>query len=421
MSRTQVTSVSGNLSKEVRATDLLLEHVKSGSDGCLLVSNGFITWYLYLEGGQLIYATHSADPFDHLDRHLRNLSRQNSSLTNELRTQVRVKFSANPSTSTTTLCPDYQAISWLVLTATINQSAAGNLVEAMSREVLESYILLQEGTYKFVPKSNEMAIYCNLEPQPLLQECQERIKAWQALGPEISSPYQRPCLSKQNTPQQSQSEEKIQKLKKILRGFSFRHLAILLNLDELKLAQSLRPLILNGTIQLKDALSPFDQLPSVLNVSVEENSGNTENKDNGHQSQQSNDLKALGNTEALQKEYVIACIDDSPAILNTINRYLQDHDVSVVMISDPVKALMQIMRAKPDLILLDVGMPWVDGYELCRLVRKNSKLKKIPIVMVTGNTGLIDRSKAKLSGANDYMTKPFTQVDLLKMVFRHLS
>jgi two-component system, chemotaxis family, response regulator PixG len=62
----------------------------------------------------------------------------------------------------------------------------------------------------------------------------------------------------------------------------------------------------------------------------------------------------------------------------------------------------------------------VDGYELCRLLRKHPMFKKTPIIMVTGNTGLIDRARAKIAGTTDYMTKPFTQDQLLKMVFRYL-
>lgn len=91
------------------------------------------------------------------------------------------------------------------------------------------------------------------------------------------------------------------------------------------------------------------------------------------------------------------------------------------MISDPVKALMQIVRSKPDLILLDVTMPNLDGYELCSLLRRHPSFKAVPVVMVTGNTGFIDRAKAKLAGASSYLTKPFTQSDLLKTVFKHLS
>jgi chemotaxis family two-component system response regulator PixG len=119
--------------------------------------------------------------------------------------------------------------------------------------------------------------------------------------------------------------------------------------------------------------------------------------------------------------YTIACIDDSPTVLNAINSFLDDKSFSVLMINNPVKALMQIVRSKPDLILLDVEMPNLDGYELCSLLRRHSFFKDTPIIMVTGNTGFIDRAKAKLVRASGYLTKPFTQSDLLKMVFKHLT
>ena len=121
-----------------------------------------------------------------------------------------------------------------------------------------------------------------------------------------------------------------------------------------------------------------------------------------------------------QTTYTVACIDDSPTVLNAIQKFLEDQSLSVVAINDPVKALMQIVRSKPDLILLDITMPNLDGYELCALLRRHPRYKRTPIVMVTGNTGLIDRARAKLVRASGYLTKPFTQSDLLKMVFKHL-
>ena len=122
-----------------------------------------------------------------------------------------------------------------------------------------------------------------------------------------------------------------------------------------------------------------------------------------------------------KKTYSIACIDDSPTVLNSINSFLDDQGFSVVMINDPVKALMQVVRLKPDLILLDVGMPNLDGYELCSLLRKHRLFKTTPIIMVTGHTGFLDRAKAKLVRASGYLTKPFNQSQLLQMVFKHLS
>ncbi len=118
--------------------------------------------------------------------------------------------------------------------------------------------------------------------------------------------------------------------------------------------------------------------------------------------------------------YTIACIDDSPTILRSIKNFLDEHEFSVVTINDPVKALIQILRSKPDLILLDVEMPNLDGYELCSLLRRHSTFKNTPIIMVTGRTGFLDKAKAKMVRSSGYLTKPFNQADLLKIVFKHL-
>jgi twitching motility two-component system response regulator PilG len=124
---------------------------------------------------------------------------------------------------------------------------------------------------------------------------------------------------------------------------------------------------------------------------------------------------------ATKPRYTVACIDDSPTILQAISTFLDDTNFLVLMINDPVKALMQVARSKPDVILLDVGMPNLDGYELCSLLRRHPYFKNTPIIMVTGHTGFIDRARAKLVGASGYLTKPFTQSELLKTMFKYLT
>jgi two-component system, chemotaxis family, response regulator PixG len=121
------------------------------------------------------------------------------------------------------------------------------------------------------------------------------------------------------------------------------------------------------------------------------------------------------------KTYTIVCIDDSPTVINAIKSFLDEQVFHVVGINDPLKALMQILRTKPNLILLDIEMPNLDGYELCSLLRKHSHFKDTPIVMVTGRTGFIDRAKAKMVRASGYLTKPFNQAELLKIVFQHID
>jgi twitching motility two-component system response regulator PilG len=140
------------------------------------------------------------------------------------------------------------------------------------------------------------------------------------------------------------------------------------------------------------------------------------------------DIESVGNinnkpTQQLSKKslYTIACIDDSQTVLNSIKLFLDENTFTVVTINDPVKALMQILRSKPDLILLDVEMPNLDGYELCSLLRRHSAFKNTPIIMVTGRTGFIDRAKAKIVRSSGYLTKPFTQSELLKIVFKHID
>lgn len=122
-----------------------------------------------------------------------------------------------------------------------------------------------------------------------------------------------------------------------------------------------------------------------------------------------------------KKLYTVVCIDDSQTILDSIKLFLEGDRFSVVTINDPLKALMKIIRSKPDIILLDVEMPNLQGFELCSLLRRHSDLKDIPIIMVTSRKGFIDKAKAKMVRSSGYLTKPFTQEGLLKMLFKHLE
>ncbi|MBW4606329.1 MAG: response regulator [Hassallia sp. WJT32-NPBG1] len=122
-----------------------------------------------------------------------------------------------------------------------------------------------------------------------------------------------------------------------------------------------------------------------------------------------------------EKTYTIVCIDDSLSVLNVMKFFLEDEIFSVIGINDPLKALTQIIRSKPDLILLDVEMPDIGGYELCRLLRKHSFFKNTPVIMVTGRTGFKDRAKAKIVRSSGYLTKPFTKAELLKIIFQNIS
>ncbi|AFZ57382.1 response regulator [Anabaena cylindrica FACHB-243] len=121
-----------------------------------------------------------------------------------------------------------------------------------------------------------------------------------------------------------------------------------------------------------------------------------------------------------KKNYTIFCVDDNPVVLNTIRGFLDEQIFSVMGVTDSLKALVEIFRVKPDMILLDASMPNLDGYEICGLLRKQASFRNTPVIMVTEKPSLVDRAKAKLVRASGCMTKPVNQGDLLRIIFQHM-
>lgn len=388
--------------------------------GCIYLSSESVDWLFYLHQGKLVYGTHSIDPLDRLERHLRRLSNQIKSLTRDLVYQIRVQWENNSGNDLTKLA-EYEVINWLVAEKKITPENAINLIHNLTQEVLETYLVLHHVVQKdlFFPSVN-FTPFCEFELGKFINTCEQRLKIWQSFGKQVTTPWQRPYFFLNPYAQQKLSNEQIQKLGKLLKGYSFYHLAAILHQDELNLVQRFYPLIEHKTLMIREPQSPYNKLPKfsdkLINIDSE-----TINKED----EATADLTISGifnsSLSLANKVWKIACIDDSQTMLNEMSRFLDADNFSVSTIKDSLKALMQIIRIKPDLILLDVSMPHVDGYKLCSLIRRNSQFKTTPIIMVTAKTGLIDRARARMCGANDYMTKPFTQEELLKMVFRYLS
>lgn len=121
------------------------------------------------------------------------------------------------------------------------------------------------------------------------------------------------------------------------------------------------------------------------------------------------------------KRYKVVCIDDSPTVLDTIQRHLGSDRFEIATVENPMASLSALFDLKPDLILMDVSMPGIDGNRLCTILKRSSVFTDVPIIMVSGNTGLLDKEKAKAAGATDYLTKPFSKEELLAMVEGHLQ
>lgn len=119
-------------------------------------------------------------------------------------------------------------------------------------------------------------------------------------------------------------------------------------------------------------------------------------------------------------KYKILIVDDEPDIVETLSFMLQARNFDVVTASDGLEALSKVKSERPDLVLLDIMMPGMDGYEVCIKLKTDKETKNIPVVMLTArgeNEAVIRAHKA---GANDYIVKPFTLPTLVNKLNRLL-
>ncbi len=112
----------------------------------------------------------------------------------------------------------------------------------------------------------------------------------------------------------------------------------------------------------------------------------------------------------------IMVVDDSITVRKVTQRLLQRHDYEVLLAKDGVDALSVLHDHKPDVMLLDIEMPRMDGFELATIIRHDDKLKNLPIIMITSRTGEKHRERAESIGVNRYMGKPYNEVDLLQSI-----
>ncbi len=117
----------------------------------------------------------------------------------------------------------------------------------------------------------------------------------------------------------------------------------------------------------------------------------------------------------------ILIVDDEPNNLDVLNNCLRDADFKVLTAESGVSALKRVNYIKPDMILLDVMMPGMDGFETCRRLKKNEVTKDTPIIFITAKVETVDKVEGLEIGAVDYITKPFEAAEVIARVNRHLT
>lgn len=124
--------------------------------------------------------------------------------------------------------------------------------------------------------------------------------------------------------------------------------------------------------------------------------------------------------ESMPRGRNILVVDDSATVRKLISGKLEKSGHSVICAEDGVQGLEKIAEQIPDLVLLDITMPRMDGYEVCKQIRANPNSKDVPVVMISGKDGFFDKVRGRMAGTTAYITKPFGPETLMKALETYL-
>jgi len=118
----------------------------------------------------------------------------------------------------------------------------------------------------------------------------------------------------------------------------------------------------------------------------------------------------------IKKQPVVLVVDDSITIRTATQKFLARHDYTVITAEDGLEALEKLEQQKPDIILLDIEMPRMNGFQFAETIRKNSKFSNIPIIMITFCVGAAERKRAEQLLIERFMNKPYQEEELLEAI-----
>jgi twitching motility two-component system response regulator PilG len=339
------------------------------------------SWFAFFLNGQLIYAGDSGSNLSRLRDYLRRYKLE--STLNDI----------HESTISTVNAPEYGHL-WVLLENHILTPPQGrSIVQGMIHETLFDLLSLHQGAFVFEQNSPLAPQLTTLEVGPLVVKIMKQVQEWKQLQPHIQSPEQFPAIANPEQLKTLLPEATFTTLNHWIDGqTSIRQMARYLNRDILTFAKAIYPYVQQGLIQLSPPPSTEHHLSRREWLLPEED-----------------------------QVPRIVCIDDGQTIRKTVELILNEHGYEATAIGNPLKALSLVFHLKPDLILCDIAMPELDGYEICAMLRRSTAFRQIPIIMLTGKEGFIDRLRARMVGATDYLTKPFGENELLMLVEKYVG
>jgi twitching motility two-component system response regulator PilG len=341
------------------------------------------SWFVFFANGRVVYAADSPD--SQLSRLRDYLHRYG--LDRDL-DDVAIASLA------TTHAPEYGCLWRLLEHHQITPAQGRSILQSMIREALFDLLGLRQGSFIFDQGPALAPQLMTLEIDALVARIIKQVQEWKQFHPLIQSPSQCPFVGDPESLRSTLPPKTFQTLTQWADGkTSIRQMSRYLNKDILLVAKAIYPYVQQGLVQLATPVAASPIRP----------------------------IKSLGLRPAEAPIPRVVCIDDDLTIRKTVEHMLKPDGYEITTISNSLKALSLVFQLKPDLILCDIAMPEPDGYEICAMLRKSTAFRQTPIVMLTGKDGFIDRVRARMVGATDYLTKPFGTQELLTIVERYVG
>ncbi|PSB47691.1 response regulator [Cyanosarcina cf. burmensis CCALA 770] len=279
----------------------------------------------------------------------------------------------------------------------ITREQAGKTIAAIVSEVMFDITQAMHVTYQSKTDNIALPQLALLDPGQILSEVQQIWQLWQKAKVADRSPNKAAVINQPEQLQEQVSPAVYQNLTKLLDGQrTLRDLAVVMNRDVKDVICSLLPYIQAGLVELidiPDLASPVaPAAPATPPPSTPSGKGP-----------------------------LIACVDDSPLVCQSMEQILTANGYRFFAVQDSLRAIAGLLSRKPDLIFLDLVMPNTNGYEICSQLRKVSAFRITPIIILTGNDGIIDRVRAKIVGASDFLSKPVDAETVLSVTSKHLN
>lgn len=347
-----------------RMLEELFEQKVSGRLNIADPSDRSVQWHIYIGDGRVYFATSAMGHKERLEY-----------LLGRYFTKKQFDFPQD-------LEDDYSYVCDTWKKGDVQLQEVRYILAQLTQEALVQALALSRAYLSFEKNVHLNPLLLALNLKSLVLPVKKQIRFWLQLRSDISSPFQKPLLEDMDKVASASwiDTKEVNFIKKFGRFFdgnnSLYTIGKQADSSVLELAMSLQPLVNCGGIKMM----PHRKM------------------------NQDSDLP------------LIACIDDSKAIQRSVKMTLEVSGFRVLSILEPAKAMSTFVRNRPDLILMDINMPEIDGYRLSYMLRQSSLLKDIPIVMLTGRDGVLDRVKAKMVGAAAYVSKPFNPQELVAIV-----